>query len=379
METKNGGDAMKRVLFVLFKKYNGILEGGGMANRRNLSMAYQLLGEENVDVVYVHDENKKRTLWNWLASVFYFPFGYYNGFLPNRVEDIVKRAHAYDAVFLSTSLFGILAKALKERGYQGKVIAHFHNVESLYYESALPQHMPFRKVVIRCADKNDGYSCQYADQVVALNERDSKLLQQMYGRPADVLAPIALADQCKEVVFDTTQQTGNRPQCLFLGSFFPANNEGILWFVKNVLPHVDIELKIVGKGMAKLKEENECVRDLEVISDAPDLMPHYLSADFMILPIFSGSGMKVKTCEALMYGKNVLGTDEAFEGYELDTARVGGRCNNAEDYIRCIQQYIEHPVSRYNAYARSVYEQSYSEQSSLEVFREIFEVKGAAL
>ena len=90
---------MKRVLFVLFKKYNGILEGGGMANRRNLSMAYQLLGEENVDVVYVHDENKKRTLWNWLASVFYFPFGYYNGFLPNRVEDIIKRAHAYDAVF----------------------------------------------------------------------------------------------------------------------------------------------------------------------------------------------------------------------------------------------------------------------------------------
>jgi hypothetical protein len=215
--------------------------------------------------------------------------------------------------------------------------------------------------------------------VVALNERDSKLLQQMYGRPADVLAPIALADQCKEVVFDTTQQTGNRPQCLFLGSFFPANNEGILWFVKNVLPHVDIELKIVGKGMAKLKEENECVRDLEVISDAPNLTPYYLSADFMILPIFSGSGMKVKTCEALMYGKNILGTDEAFEGYELDTARVGGRCNNAEDYIRCIQQYIEHPVPRYNAYARSVYEQSYSEQSSLEVFREIFEVKGAAL
>ena len=28
--------------------------------------------------------------------------------------------------------------------------------------------------------------------------------------------------------------------------------------------------------------------------------------------------MKVKTCEALMYGKNILGTTETFEGYELD-------------------------------------------------------------
>ena len=49
---------MKKVLFVLFKKYCGILEGGGIANKRNLSIAQRILGNKNVDVVYIHDEGK---------------------------------------------------------------------------------------------------------------------------------------------------------------------------------------------------------------------------------------------------------------------------------------------------------------------------------
>lgn len=363
---------MKKVLFVLFKKYSGILEGGGIANQRNLSIAQRILGYKNVDVVYIHDEGKRRTLWNWFLSAFYFPFGYYNGLIPCRIREILEMALDYDAVFISTSLFGMLAKRLKEKGYKGKVIVHFHNVESIYYDSALSKRMLFRGVIIKCASRNDEYSCHYADSVLVLNERDSRLLQEMYGRKSDYIVPITLPDQCADVTFDTKILTRRHPQCLFLGSYFAANNEGILWFVKNVLPHVDIELKIIGKGMAKLKEENECLRDLEVVSDAQELTSYYLSADFMILPIFSGSGMKVKTCESLMYGKNILGTDEAFEGYFFDTERIGGRCNNAEEYIRRINYFMEHPIPRFNTYSRSVYEHSYSEKSVMQVFYSVF-------
>jgi hypothetical protein len=36
--------------------------------------------------------------------------------------------------------------------------------------------------------------------------------------------------------------------------------------------------------------------------------------------------MKVKTCESLMFGKNIFATTEAFEGYELDYDKVGALC-----------------------------------------------------
>lgn len=362
---------MKRALFIIFKKYRGILEGGGVANQRNLTMAQRVLGEGNVDVIYLHDESQRRSVWNLMASAVCYPFGYWNGLTPNRVREMVDRAMEYDNLFLSTSLFGIIAKELKRRQYRGRIIVNFHNVESLYYEAALSKRLPIRDIVIGCAKKNDGFSCQYADTVVALNRRDSEMLRKMYGRGADVLAPIALEDKCKTVQFDKKTMTSKRPLCLFLGSYFPANRDGIVWFVENVLPHVDVKLQVVGKGMARLKEE-ECMRGIDIESDVPDLATYYLSADFMILPIFSGSGMKVKTCESLMYGKNILGTDEAFEGYDIDAERVGGRCNTAEDFIRSIRKYAEHPVTRFNAYAREVYEEKYSEEATLDVFNGVF-------
>ena len=363
---------MKNVLFILFKRYNGILEGGGLTNQRNVRMAEQILGKENVDVFYVHDESKRRSLSNLMLSALYFPFGHFNGMLPDKLREIVRLSSQYDCVFISTTIFGIVARELKKAGYKGRIVAHFHNIESLYYDSLLPKRMPFRSIIINCAAKNDAFCCQYADVVLALNQRDGKLLKEMYNRQPDFLAPIALKDLCGHIPFNKEELTEKRPRLLFLGSSFTANNEGVLWFVKNVLPHVDAEFRVVGRDMDKLQASNPCLRGIEVFSNVPSLAEHFLWADFMVLPIFSGSGMKVKTCESMMYGRNILGTDESFEGYSVDTHRIGRLCNTAQEYIGAIKHYAQHPVPRFNAYARDTFLQLYSQEVSVKVFQQIF-------
>ena len=363
---------IKNVLFVLFKHYTGILEGGGLVNQRNVQMAERLLGADNVRLYYVHDDARRRSLGNLLLSALYFPFDHFNGMLPSRLREIVRLAADYDCVFISTTIFGIVARELKAAGYKGRIVAHFHNVESIYYDHLLPKYMPFRRVIINCAARNDAYCCRYADVVLALNDRDAALLEKMYGRRPDFLVPVALKDQCEHVYFDLEALTAPRPRLLFLGSSFTANNEGVLWFVQHVLPHVDAEFRIVGRNMDKLQAANPCLRDVQVFSNVPDLTEHYLWADFMVLPIFSGSGMKVKTCESLMFGRNILGTDETFEGYR---EHVGGNirlCNTAQDYIDAITYYAAHPVPRFNAQARDVFLRHYSQEVSLRVFRGVF-------
>lgn len=42
--------------------------------------------------------------------------------------------------------------------------------------------------------------------------------------------------------------------------------------------------------------------------------------------------MKTKTAEALMYGKTIIGTKEAFEGYVLDEKAMK-LCSNAQEFI----------------------------------------------
>lgn len=358
-----------KVLFITYKSSKNILEGGGQVAKKNYDMICSVVGEENVDCYYVHEEGKKATLWDYLCGAFFTLFNYYYGLTPKRVSQIVEKAQAYDEVFIDRTLFGLIAKKLKKSGYQGKIVSYFHNVEKIYFDAKLSRKLPFRSIMIHCADVNDRYSCEYSDVIVALNERDSRLIDEYYGRKADYLVPVALPDRLSSDV-DTQSYTRTKPLCLFLGAYFPPNNKGILWFVENVLPKVDIQVRIVGKGMSKLKEENEALKDIEVLSDVPDLKPLLAEADLMILPIFEGSGMKVKTCESLMYGKNILATSEAFEGYEVDYDRVGGKCDTAEDFIKKISEFQCSPKPRFNTYSREMYLQKYSNQSILSTYKE---------
>ena len=227
-----------------------------------------------------------------------------------------------------------------------------------------------RWLVVPCADRNDRWSCRFADRTIALSTRDDDELFRRYHRRADQLIPVAFVDRFKRDNY-STDLTAEKPLCMFLGAYFPANVEGIEWFVKNVLPHVNIRMQIVGKGMEKLKEADWMRVDIEVLSNVPNLEPLFEAADIMVLPIFKGSGMKVKTCESLMYGKNIIGTDEAFEGYEITEGVSGWRCNTAEEYIECIHAFCEKPQAHYNIAARRLYEEKYSEEAVVSQFKNL--------
>ena len=361
---------MTRVLFIRYKKSGGILDGGEQVAEMHYNALTKLFGEESIDTYFLHNLDKKRSVLDYLRGILYFPFNYHFGLTPKKVRKLCEKAQAYDIVFIDRSVFGIIAKKLKETGYKGKTVVFFHNIEALYFDSKISKRNPFRNVIVRCADHNDAYSCQYADKVIALNKRDGNELFRRYGRHADALIPIAFRDKYNATEPDEAA-TRTKPECLFIGSNFAANNEGLLWFVNNVLPRVDIGFKVVGKGMERLKEEETALRDIEVIGSVADLTPYIKEADLMILPIFKGSGMKVKTCESLMFGKNILGTDEAFEGYDADYDRIGGKCNTADEFVGKINEFIATPRPRFNTYSRELFLERYSETTMLESMKKV--------
>lgn len=360
---------MTKVLFIRYKKNNGILDGGEQVTEMHYDVLTQLVGESNVITYSVHDENKKRSLADYIRGALYFSFDYHFGLTPKRVRKLCETAQAFDVVFIDRSVFGIIAKTLHEAGYNGRIVTFFHNAEASYFDAKLPKRLPFRNIIIRSADHNDAYSFHYSDKTLVLNKRDDDNLSKRYGKHADILIPIVFRDKLKGR--PTEEYTRKKPECLFIGSYFPPNNEGIVWFAQNVLPHVNINMKVVGKGMDRLKKEEAVLRDIEVIGSVPDLAPYIIGADIIILPIFKGSGMKVKTCESLMFGKNILGTDEAFEGYDGDFRLIGGKCNTPEEFIKTIQDFITHPRPKFNAYSRNLYLERYSEATLVESMRKV--------
>ena len=363
-----------RILVIRYKKTQGVPEGGEKASELNRTVLCRIAGEENVDTYFIHDEAHRRTPWEYLQGVVYMPLGYYFGLSPKRVRAIVDMAKNYDVVFVDRSVFGIIARRLKETGYPGRVVCFFHNVEKIYFAAKYSNWFnPMRWLVVPCADRNDRWSCRYADRTIALSRRDDDELYRRYGRRADQLIPIAFVDRLshRNSVADPTATTSVPPLCLFLGSYFPANVEGIEWFVRQVLPHVDIRMQIAGKGMDRLKEAEWMRPGIEVLSNVPDLEPLFQAADLMVLPIFKGSGMKVKTCESLMYGKNIIGTPEAWSGYDLDTTRAGACCSTADEFIAAIDDFCRRPRPRFNTYCRDVFVAQYSADRMVDKFRAV--------
>ena len=362
-----------RILIIRYKKTKGVPEGGEQGSEKNLIVLRQIAGEENVDTYFIHDESHRRTAAEYLKGIVYMPLGYYFGLTPKRVREIVAMAQAYDVVFVDRSVFGIVAKRLKETGYRGHVVAFFHNVEVVYFSAKYSNRLnPMRWLVVPCADRNDRWSCRYADRIIALSTRDDDELHRRYGRHADVLIPVAFVDRYQRDTYPDVP-TSKPPLCMFLGAYFPANVEGIEWFVRNVLPQVDIRMQIVGKGMEKLKQADWMRPDIEVLSNVPDLEPLFEAADIMVLPIFKGSGMKVKTCESLMYGKNIIGTPEAWSGYELDYAKAGACCLTADEFVAAVNDFCQHPRPRHNAYSREVFVNNYTADRMVDKFRAVLE------
>jgi len=74
--------------------------------------------------------------------------------------------------------------------------------------------------------------------------------------------------------------------------------------------------------------------------------------------------MKTKVAEALMYGKKVIGSKEAFVGYEDFIDEAGIICETADDFVLAINSsklFVKNPCT---LKLRKIYEENYSNNAA---------------
>jgi hypothetical protein len=280
-------------------------------------------------------------------------FGRYYALSKENERRVLELCENMDCVWLDTAQYGRLAKVIKRKYPSKKIITFFHNCEYEYVKQECPYNL-IRQYVIK---KNEEWACRYSDKIVAINVRDKLAIQKLYGRIADAIIPVSFPD--RQIEF-SKEKISSIPTALFLGSNFFANIHGLKWFIEKVLPFVNIKLKIIGKDMDKINLPKN--NKLEMVGYVEDLDAYIQNADFMISPVFIGGGMKVKTCEMLMHGKYIIGTSEAFMGYDVDFEQVGAKCETAAEFIEAINEFPKKFNNKYNSYSRYIYLKHYSNE-----------------
>lgn len=354
---------MERLLYI-GDNPNKVKNGGDWVNQRNI-FALKTIYKENFHTYSVMCKNSFKTFANLLRN-------YMLGLSPHIVKEITKyiRDNNIDSIFLSTSKFGKLAKILRKEFPNLKIYVFFHNIEKQYTTEEVRINPTWKnKFIAKKTAYNEALSCEFADKIILLNQRDNLLLNKLYGKTANILLPTTFIDKFESGL--KTKNATNRPlTLLFVGFAFFANIEGVTWFIKNILPHLqNCKLQVVGNGMNQIFTSSD---NLEVYGYVDDLASFYYNADIVVLPIFSGGGMKTKTAEALMYGCPIIGTQEAFEGYNIDYNKIGGLANTKEEMIASINRLKNNPIliEKASKYARTIFKQSYSIQTTIETLKE---------
>ena len=281
----------------------------------------------------------------------------------------------FQQVFIDSSNLGVISKYIKSRFPQTVIYTFFHNVEYDYMISTTLMSGDFKHLFwIANARYNEYCACKYSSTSIVLNAKDKKRISHLYKAQNISIIPITLKDNCTYDLKKESKIISTTPNLLFVGSYFPGNTKGLKWFCKKILPHVNAHLTIVGSGMEQLKKtiKIDCNK-LTIHGKVDKLDSFYLNADIIILPIISGGGMKVKTAEALMWGKYIIGTKEALEGYNLnkDIAII---CQTKQDFIKAINNIGSKQKYNYNEQARMIFENNYSYNYSLFLYKNIFKI-----
>lgn len=355
-----------KVLFLTPSSFSDNMSGGAICTINNYKSLVHIYGQNNVELFQI----KVAKSTNFIGKLnSYIKKLFLKDDILN-IYEIVNKSKLFDLVFIDISKFGIIAKKLRMNDYKNKIVTFFHNCEYVYTQDEYKKrNIVLKKLCLRWTYINEISALKYSDTTICLNNRDKSIIFKIYNCTVNFIIPIYMEDRNRSTIL-LDINSNEKLTLLFIGSAFHANIHGIVWFYKNVIPFVNINLLIVGKGLGFLKESIKS-DNVEIYDSVPDLTVFFQRADAMVFPIFEGSGMKVKTCEALMYGKNIIGTKEVFEGYNLDFDKIGACCNTDTEFINYINKYSINfsTVSKYNAYAREVYETQFSLEPNIKLMK----------
>lgn len=184
------------------------------------------------------------------------------------------------------------------------------------------------------------------DYLVTLTERDLKQFKEKGYINGASAAPIG---------FDPAQYPysppsfGKEMSLCFIGSLdWVPNLEGLNWFLQNCWPLIHkrwpgIRFHVAGRNtplsLMQLRLPNVTVHG--EISEAVEFISKH---SVMIVPLFSGSGMRVKIVEGMVMGKVIITTTLGKEGIDGKHKEHLLVANDANGFIESIEYCINHPA-----------------------------------
>ncbi|MEM6699941.1 MAG: glycosyltransferase family 4 protein, partial [Bacteroidota bacterium] len=182
------------------------------------------------------------------------------------------------------------------------------------------------------------------DFLVAITKRDLELYRKLGYKKTATVTPVGVEQKNYQPDY---QSFTEEPSISFIGSLdWIPNQEGLNWFLDHVwekvhTKHPNLKLHIAGrhapKSILELKKNNVIIHG--EVKDAKDFINQH---SIMIVPLQSGSGIRVKILEGMALGKVVITTSVGLEGIDAQNGKEIMVADSAVAFASCISTCIQH-------------------------------------
>ena len=334
----------------LCRKFPYPLKDGEAIAVTNLAKAYQGLGHEVILLSFntiktyydtqqlpasfnhytaihtVYLDNRvtiKGAFLNLFTSDSYHITRFISSTFKDKLKEILSN-HKFDLVQLEGINVAPYIPIIREHS-QAKIVMRAHNVEFEIWErvanttSFLPKKWYLQHLVKQLKQYEIDQLSAY-DLLLAMTQRDLNIFKQLAPINEALVTPIGL--DLKD--YQNTPPLTVPPYSIsFIGSLdWMPNQDGLKWFLEKVWPAIHqkyptLTFHIAGRNPPPWvfgKAGNGVI----VHGEVADAKTFVLSHPITVVPLLSGSGMRVKILESMALGRAVLTTSIGLEGIEAN-------------------------------------------------------------
>ncbi len=232
----------------------------------------------------------------------------------------------------------------------GKIILRAHNVEHLIWERITKNcRNPLKRFYLghlyRTLKKFELTTLNRVDGLAAITKKDADTLIQLGCHMPVTDVPFGIGPRDYDGHPDIQPEI---PSLFHIGSMnWIPNLEGIQWFLEKAWERIhqeipELTLYLAGR-MTPSWLLNARYPNVQVIGEVDDALTFMLSKWIMIVPLFSGSGIRIKIIEAMAAGKPVIATTIGAEGINCTKGKDILIADTADEFCETLKWCIREP------------------------------------
>ena len=221
-------------------------------------------------------------------------------------------------------------------------------------------------------------ACTRATRVLVVSEEDRVLLSALAPTASFTLYPIGVDTD----YFAPVRRTQNSKNLLSIGTmYWPPNVDAMVYFCEEILPLIrekypEVTLTIVGpKPVASVLALGRNDPRVSVTGFVPDVREYAKDCGAFIVPLRSGSGMRVKILTALAMGLPIVSTIVGAEGIDVESGTHLLLADTPQEFANAVLRLLENAtLSQYlGEKGRDLMEAKYSGEAVNRSLLQVYE------